>query len=316
MSSWCPGWRACSRSRLTAGWRFRRRRPGGSPPTRRSTRSAPDSAVAAMPAKQSPALRRVSARVSRALADAPAIAVKRRGVASPAPLMVQPRDADDFRPDLPRRRPPRPCPFQRGQRPDPRGQQARAGRPQRCGQIDAARPDPRPPDARSRRRYSAARIPHRLSGAGSAERSGQCARYGAGRRQGARRAVARARYRSGGRAPLAAAHRRDRGAARRDRGARRARPRGTHPRRAWLRHGDAGNAALRDVGRLAHAGGAGRGAVRRAGPHAARRADQPPRPRSGAVARTLSAPLPAQFHSGQPRPPAAQRGDDGDAAPR
>src|SRR5439155_1757166 len=42
------------------------------------------------------------------------------------------------------------------------------------------------------------------------------------------------------------------------------------------------------------------GAVRRARSAAARRADQSSRPRSGAMARTLSAPLPAQFHSGQP----------------
>src|SRR5579863_9122524 len=58
---------------------------------------------------------------------------------------------------------------------------------------------------------------------------------------------------------------------------------GAHPRGPRVRCGNAGRAPLRAVGRLAHAGGAGRGVVCRARPHAARRADQPSRPRSRAV---------------------------------
>ena len=114
----------------------------------------------------------------------------------------------------------------------------------------------------------------------------------------------------------AAAHRRDRGQARRDRRTFGTLPRRAHPRRARPRRRDANAAAFRAVGRLAHARRARRGAVFRARPVIARRADQPSRPRSGAVARTVSAALPAYLRAGQPRPPAAQCRDDRDPASR
>ena len=59
--------------------------------------------------------------------------------------------------------------------------------------------------------------------------------------------------------------------------------------------------------RLAHARGARGGAVRRARPAAARRADQLSRSRRHAVARELSAPYPGTRPHHQPRPRPAQR---------
>src|SRR2546426_298892 len=83
-----------------------------------------------------------------------------------------------------------------------------------------------------------------------------------------------------------AAQRRDRGAAERYRRPYGAEPGGADPGRARARRGDAGTAAQRAVGRLAHAGGAGGGVVCRARSVAARRANQSSRPRGVAVART------------------------------
>ena len=166
--------------------------------------------------------------------------------------------------------------------------------------------------ARYRRRLLAARLAHRISGAGGAERrrrrrSTRCSPP----TRSAPRCCANCERGAG-----AAAHRRDRGTARRDRRPFGTGPRRAHPRRARPRRRDAGAPAFRAVGRLAHARRARRGAVFRARPAAARRADQPSRPRSGAVARTVSAPLSAHLRAGQPRPPAAQCRDDRDPASR
>src|SRR5205085_751807 len=54
----------------------------------------------------------------------------------------------------------------------------------------------------------------------------------------------------------------------------------------------------------------GGGALRRARPPAPRRADQPPRPRSGAMARILSQELAQHAHCRQPRPPDPQCRDE------
>ena len=82
--------------------------------------------------------------------------------------------------------------------------------------------------------------------------------------------------------------------------------RGAHPGRPRLRRGGPA-APLRGVlRRLAHARGAGRHAVHRARPAAARRAHQLPRPRGHAVARGLPARLPPHRADRQPRPRAAQ----------
>ncbi len=129
------------------------------------------------------------------------------------------------------------------------------------------------------------------------------------RRQRARRPARRAGGRGG-----AAARRRDRGPARRDRRPFGAEPGRAHPGRARPRRGDAAPADRRSVGRLADAGRARGDPLRRARPAAARRADQPSRPRSRAVARAVSAQLSPHPDPGQPRPPLPQRGDDANPA--
>ncbi len=108
--------------------------------------------------------------------------------------------------------------------------------------------------------------------------------------------------RAGGGARAAARHRRRRGAC----------PGRRHPRRARLRHRGPGPAGQRVQRRLAHAGGAGDGAVRAARPAAAGRADQPPGPRGDDVAGGLARPLPRRLRHRQPRPRPAgpRRGSD------
>ena len=69
-------------------------------------------------------------------------------------------------------------------------------------------------------------------------------------------------------------------------------------------------------GGLAHAGSARRGAVRRPRPAAARRADQPPRPRGDAVARGLARPLPRRLPDRLARPRAAGPRRAGHRPPR
>ena len=76
------------------------------------------------------------------------------------------------------------------------------------------------------------------------------------------------------------------------------------PRLLHRRPGAADGGVLR---RLAHARGAGRGAVRRARPAAARRADQLPRPGGRALARGAAEEIPAHGHDHQPRPRAAEQ---------
>ena len=188
----------------------------------------------------------------------------------------------------------------RGERADRRRQQGRAGRPQRRRQIDPARSDPRPPCSPTPATIELPRG-HRIGflaqeapgGDGDAARPV----LAADDERAALLAEREARRR-------AAARRRDRGAARRDRGAFGAEPGRAHPRRARPRRGDASAARSAIFGRLADARRACGDPLRRARPVAARRADQPSRPRSRAVARTLSAPLSPHPDPGQPRPPA------------
>ena len=165
------------------------------------------------------------------------------------------------------------------------------------------------PDAGER--AAAGRGADRRRGAGGAGRGGDAARGGAGGRQGADGAAGR----GGGRRRPGAAGRDPRPAGG-DRCRRRPGPRRPDPERPGLRRGGAGAPAVVVLGRLADARGAGRGAVHRAGPAAARRADQPPRPRGRDVARGPSAPLPAHADRGQPRPRPAERGAAEDRAPR
>ena len=79
-----------------------------------------------------------------------------------------------------------------------------------------------------------------------------------------------------------------------------------HSRRPRLRRDGAAASLRRILGRLAHARGARRHAVRRARSAAARRAHQLPRPRGHAVAGGLSRRLPAHRADRQPRSRAAQ----------
>ena len=160
-------------------------------------------------------------------------------------------------------------------------------------------------------------------GAAQARRAGRRGRAGGagGRREPAR---GRARGRSRARAPAAGGRarpgrgrdRRGPDPARRHRRPCRAGAGERDPERPRLRRGRPGPAARELLGRLADACGAGRGAVRRARSVAARRADQPPRPRGQPLARGLSLPLPALAAPGQPRPPSAQPRAAADRPPR
>ena len=126
--------------------------------------------------------------------------------------------------------------------------------------------------------------PHRLGRAGGAGRRADADRLRARRRRRARaRCSTRPRRRDD-----PAPHRRDPDPARRHRRARRPGARGAHPRRPRLRRGGAEPRAVGVLRRLAHARGAGGGAVLRARPAAARRADQLSRSRRRDVARRLS----------------------------
>ena len=152
---------------------------------------------------------------------------------------------------------------------------------------------------------------HRISRPGGAWRCRELVRNRARRRSRAHPPVDGARSRPG-----AAARGGNRNPPRRDRRPLGAEPSGAHPCRARARRCDAATAARRPVRRLAHAGGAGGGAVHRARSVAARRADQPPRSRSLAVARTVSPRLSTNLDPGQPRPAGAECRHDDDVAPR
>ena len=177
------------------------------------------------------------------------------------------------------------------------GAQGRLRRAQRLRQDHAAAADLGRAASRRRRHQHSALHPHRLGGAGGAGRPGKPDRRRARRRQGARRTAGR-----GGDGARSRPHRRHPRTPQRHRRPCRTGAGGAHPGRPRLRRGGAAAAVLGIFGRLAHARGAGGHAVHRARPAAARRADQLSRPRRHAVARGLSARLPAYRPHRQPRP--------------
>ena len=139
---------------------------------------------------------------------------------------------------------------------------------------------------------------------GSARRRDAPARGRAGRRPGAHGAARRGRARD-----RPAPHRRDPPAAGRHRRADAAAARAARILKGLGFDDEAqAPAAVQLLRRLADARGAGRRPVPRARPPAARRADQPSRPRGHDVARGASAPLSAHAAPGQPRPRPAQLG--------
>ena len=160
------------------------------------------------------------------------------------------------------------------------------------GQLDPVR----------RRHRNAEEDAPRLYRAGSAERDRDPVRDRACRRQGARAADGRGRAlrrpRPAWRPPRAPAG--DRCVGRPGQGI-------ADPARAWLRRGNAGPAAQFLLGRVEDARCARRAAVLRARRAAARRAVEPSRPRSDAVAREFPQELPRHAGGHQPRARPAQQ---------
>jgi hypothetical protein len=197
----------------------------------------------------------------------------------PARLRLDTRHDHAHRPFAARRGTPAPRPRL------PRAAVRREGGPRRAQRDRQDDPVPRHhrrPRHRDRHHRPAAQCAHRAGGAGSARHRGAADRDRAEGRQGTFSASGR-----GGDGDRCEPDRRDPHAAGRHRRPFRRGAGGDHPRRARLRRGGAAASRLLVLRRLAHARGAGGGAVLGTRPAAARRADQLSRPRRHALARDL-----------------------------